>query len=135
MNIEFPMLTMVLLHFIVLFYLAKIRADGIQKNKIHPQKFATRDDVSKFVGNSSTSDNFQNLFEMPIVFYVLSLMLIVSKNANNFLSFVAWGYVLSRYLHSFIHCSYNKVMHRFYAFMLSNIFLIIYFIGIVKTFF
>ena len=30
---------------------------------------------------------------------------------------LAWTFVALRVLHSAIHCSYNKVMHRFYAYV------------------
>ena len=30
---------------------------------------------------------------------------------------LAWIFVALRVLHSAIHCSYNKVMHRFYAYV------------------
>ena len=33
----------------------------------------------------------------------------------------AWAYVLLRYAHSFIHVTYNQVMHRFAAFVASAV--------------
>jgi hypothetical protein len=30
---------------------------------------------------------------------------------------LAWGFVALRVLHSCIHCTYNKVIHRFYAYL------------------
>jgi len=32
---------------------------------------------------------------------------------------LAWAFVAARVAHSWIHCTYNKVMHRFRAYALS----------------
>jgi hypothetical protein len=34
---------------------------------------------------------------------------------------LAWTYVALRVVHSWIHCTYNRVRHRFYAFLASNV--------------
>ena len=38
---------------------------------------------------------------------------------------LAWTYVAARVLHSAIHCTYNTVMHRFRAFALSMLVLLV----------
>jgi hypothetical protein len=37
---------------------------------------------------------------------------------------LAWGFVVLRAVHSLVHCSYNRVMHRFIAYMISCLFLL-----------
>ena len=34
---------------------------------------------------------------------------------------LAWIYVASRFVHSFIHITYNRVMHRFWVFAFSTL--------------
>jgi hypothetical protein len=34
---------------------------------------------------------------------------------------LAWAFVVLRIVHSFIHCTYNRVMHRFTAYLLSSL--------------
>jgi hypothetical protein len=34
---------------------------------------------------------------------------------------LAWGFVGLRVLHSAIHCSYNRVWHRFYAYLAGGL--------------
>lgn len=131
MIIIYPLLSLIFLHFLVLVYMFNIRTKDLTKNKIHPQRVATRAEAQSLYSNTSASDNFQNLFEMPVVFYTLTLLIIVFKFNSNFLVILAWLYVLSRYVHSYIHCTYNKVMHRFYAFAFNNLILIIYFLAVV----
>ena len=40
------------------------------------------------------------------------------------ISIVAWGFVITRILHSVVHTTYNNVMHRFGIFMIGVGFLI-----------
>lgn len=70
---------------------------------------------------SAPSDNLQNLFEMPVLFYVVCLALAVTGQATPALVTAAWVYVALRAVHSLIHCTYNTVLHRFLAYALSSL--------------
>lgn len=65
------------------------------------------------------SDNFKNLFEVPVLFYTLIAVALATGRTPGWLAAGAWCFVLLRCAHSAIQCSYNKVLHRFAAFMLS----------------
>jgi hypothetical protein len=71
-----------------------------------------------------TTHNLQNLFEFPLLFYIAILFVIAYGLEDEIYLWLSWGYVLFRYLHSFIHISYNKVSHRFAIFACSNLILI-----------
>lgn len=64
--------------------------------------------------------NYQNLLELPILFYVVCLLLYVGDAASRTAVLLAWAYVVLRMLHSLVHLTYNNVMHRFAFFALSN---------------
>ena len=70
--------------------------------------------------------NYMNLLELPMLFYVGSLMFYVTSRVDGLVLGVAWLYVVLRIVHSVIHLTYNKVMHRLAAFALSNLALIAY---------
>jgi hypothetical protein len=61
-----------------------------------------------------------NLLELPVLFYVVCLMLYVSMGAWPIAVKLAWAYVFFRIVHSLIHLTYNRVIHRLGAFALSN---------------
>ena len=69
--------------------------------------------------------NYMNLLELPILFYVVSLMNFQLGNAATTVVTFGWLYVGLRVGHSLIHLSYNNVMHRFAAFAASNFVLIV----------
>ena len=71
------------------------------------------------VDSAKSSDNFQNQFEMPVLFYTAIILAITLLLQDVLLSALAWTYVSLRVLHSAVHVSYNNVMHRFYLFACS----------------
>lgn len=68
--------------------------------------------------------NYMNLLELPLLFYVACLMAFMTLNTSSTLLTLAWIYVALRVLHSLIHVSYNRVLHRFIVFAASNFVLV-----------
>ena len=64
--------------------------------------------------------NYMNLLELPVLFYVACLFAFVAVPVAPLVVPLAWAYVALRIVHSLIHITYNHVMHRFAAFVLSN---------------
>lgn len=87
---------------------------------ISPKEFALGES-SKVPGAVSLPNrNYMNLLELPVLFYVACLMAFVTGAASALLVELAWAYVALRVLHSLIHVTYNRVLHRFVAFAASN---------------
>lgn len=119
-----PLLAQVLLTAIVSFRLVYARVSEMRSKRIHPQKIATTAGVNQhLVDSRKISDNFSNQFETPTAFYVLMIVLYISNMANMTFMVMASAFVALRYLHSFIHCGYNNVMHRFYVFVTATLLL------------
>ena len=64
--------------------------------------------------------NYMNLLELPLLFYVVCLLAYVTGVTSGTAVALAWAYVALRLLHSAIHLTYNKVLHRLAAFAASN---------------
>jgi hypothetical protein len=62
------------------------------------------------------ANNYQNQFELPVLFYAGVALLIATGLADGIALVLAWGFVLSRLVHSFIQVGTNNVVHRLYAF-------------------
>ena len=93
----------------------------MKRRRIHPQSVATSAQMAAGVEDSRAADNFRNLFELPVLFYAGVLLAIQSGAGGAWLLGLAWAFVALRYLHSFIHCSYNRVMDRFKAYLLGGL--------------
>jgi hypothetical protein len=70
---------------------------------------------------SNPSDNFKNLFEIPVVFYALTLYLYATSQVDSFYVNAAWIFVAFRVLHSAVHCTFNLVILRFYLYLFSTL--------------
>jgi hypothetical protein len=74
--------------------------------------------------------NYMNLLEIPLLFYVACITLYVTKSVDTVSLYLAWGYFALRTVHSAVHLTYNKVLHRLAFFALSNVVLAILWIRI-----
>ena len=75
--------------------------------------------------------NFSNLFEVPVLFYALGIILLVLDVNNQFMLGLAWAFVFLRIIHSIIHITYNNPIHRFLAFLLSSCIVLIMWIQLI----
>jgi len=65
------------------------------------------------------SDNLKNLFEMPVLFYAITLYLFVTNQVDGSYVLAGWIYVFFRICHSLMHCTLNIIMVRFYLYVFS----------------
>ncbi len=73
------------------------------------------DDVRKL------ANNYDNQFQLPVLFYAVLPLLIVTQTVDVTAVVLAWAFVAARIVHSLIHTGSNKVIRRFYAFLASFI--------------
>ncbi len=121
-----PLLALVFLTFLVWIFMYVTRLGEMKRKSIDPQDLDTRVHGQALLTDSPVqADNLKNLFELPVLFYVAILLALVLMIQDSFLVQLAWGYVALRYVHSLIHCTYNRVMHRFIAYAASCLVLMI----------
>ncbi len=121
-----PLLAQVFLTFAVWIYMYVTRLSEIRRKNINPQNLDTRVHGQSLLTDSPRqADNLKNLFELPVLFYVAALLSMVLMIQDQFLVQLAWAYVALRYVHSFVHCTYNRVMHRFTAYAASCLLLML----------
>ena len=115
-----PLLAQVALSFIIMITLLHKRISEMNSKGIHPQKTKTRSmSLSVLTDSESSANNYSNLFESPVLFYTAILLALILMLQDSLLVVFAWLYVASRYAHSLVHVTYNKVMHRFSLFVFS----------------
>ena len=85
----------------------------------------------------SARQQYQNMFEIPIIFYLLCLLNIYFNNYNQFDIIYSWGFVVFRMIHFFIRLQNQKninIIPRTFIFIISLIFLTIGWISFVVKF-
>ncbi|TMA35110.1 MAG: hypothetical protein E6J87_04655 [Deltaproteobacteria bacterium] len=68
---------------------------------------------------SNPSDNLKNLFEIPVIFYTLAIVLFVTGRVDAVYLGAAWVFAVFRALHSAVHCTANIIMVRFTLYAVS----------------
>ncbi|MGF1936716.1 MAG: MAPEG family protein [Nostoc sp. ChiQUE02] len=118
-----PFFATVFLTLLVCVYMYIRRINFIKSRNIRSQDLAVPGALAKISppNVSNPSDNFKNLFEIPVLFYVLVLYLFITKQVDELYVNTAWIFVVFRVLHSIVHCTFNFIMLRFYLYLFATL--------------
>ncbi|MDE1961886.1 MAG: MAPEG family protein [Xanthomonadaceae bacterium] len=116
-----PAVTMAALTFVVWLRMYFMRVGEMKRERIHPQAVALSAQMAERLKDTRAADNFRNLFELPVLFYFALVVAVQSRQVTAITLSLAWLFVALRIAHSAIHCSYNKVYHRFYAYFAGGV--------------
>jgi len=107
---------MVLLVFIVGLVAVKSRFKNVKEGKVKAKYFKLMEgrDIPEII--IKTTRNFNNQFEIPVLFYVVCTLYISLGLENSFSLIFAWLFVVFRYFHSYIHLTYNHILHRSFVY-------------------
>jgi hypothetical protein len=106
-----PLFVEVILTFVLLYWMAYVRTRAIRIGEIKAQNIALREpnwppDITR-VGNA-----YHNQLELPVLFYVLTILSLVTRHADLLFVALAWIFVASRIVHAYIHVTDNNVNRR-----------------------
>ena len=118
-----PCTAMVLVTALVWVKLYADRLGEMRSKHIDPQSLATVRAAAGRLENTQAADNFRNLFEVPVLFYVLCVALAVTGGSTPGFVAAAWAFAGLRASHSLIHVTYNRVLHRFLVYVASTVLL------------
>jgi hypothetical protein len=118
-----PFFATVFLTLVVWVYMYIRRIAFITANNIRSQDLAVPGALAQISppAISNPSDNLKNLFEIPVLFYALTLYLFFTKQVDTLYVDAAWVFVAFRVLHSVVHCTFNLVMLRFYLYLIATV--------------
>jgi hypothetical protein len=71
------------------------------------------------------SNNIDNQFEIPTVFFVLCLLFASLGQIDAVVISLAWGFVFSRFVHAYVHINSNYVPLRMRVFAIGCVILLI----------
>ncbi len=115
------MLGMMILTAIVWFFMYAKRIPAMKRARVPAQTYTTPEKAIELLPDSVNypAYNLKNLFELPVLFYALCLVLYVTATVDLTYVVSAWVFFVFRVLHSFVHCTSNVVMLRFYLYCIS----------------
>ena len=132
-----PISIMVLMNLFLIFRLMYMATVYIKNKDVHLGQFRIYEgEVPPRL--RSARQQYQNMFEIPVLFYLLCCLNIFFKNYNQFDITISWCFVVFRVIHFFIRLQNQKtinVLPRTLVFILSLIFLTIGWINfVINTF-
>jgi hypothetical protein len=92
-------------------WLAELRRRDFKSGAVHPSRIALREPVWP-PGTMQASYAFSNQFELPVLFYVLTILSIITHQAGVVFVVLAWVFVLSRIVQAYVHVTSNNVNLR-----------------------
>lgn len=99
------------------------RLGEMRARRIDPQALASARAAAGRLERTAAADNFRNLFEVPVLFYLLCVALDLTGRSTPGFVAAAWAYVGLRAVHTLIHVTYNRVVHRFLVYVGSTLLL------------
>ncbi|PWK53079.1 MAPEG family protein [Pleionea mediterranea] len=126
-----PVLFNFLLVFIVQNVMYQHRKTAIIQNNVRIRDIAHRHQLEQQLPSSTaSSNNFKNQFELPVIFYALVGFFMITGWATWFDFLIACGFVGSRVIHAYIHCTSNRVKIRFLSYIIGTFLLYALFISL-----
>ena len=117
--ILYPVFVQAALTFGVGIWLARLRFAAIRRGELSPRYFILNrgGEVPEYL--AKVSNNYNNLLELPVLFYVVTALLLITVKVEPAQVILAWIFACSRLVHTYIHTTYNNVRHRLRAFMVG----------------
>lgn len=106
-----PLFVQVLLTLGLLVWLGFRRRKDLKSGAVRPEAIALRE-PNWTVPTLKVAYCFSNQFELPVLFYVLTILEIMTRHADMIFLVLAWIFVLSRLVHAVEHTTSNVVLRR-----------------------
>lgn len=117
--ILYPMFAMVMLTLVVAMRMLQLRFRAVLQDNLNPGYFKLNRGAKPPGYMLQAEQHYINLFESPVLFYVIVVLIYVLQFVDAISVSLAWGYVLARLGHAYIHTGPNRVLQRRNIFLLS----------------
>ena len=119
-----PLFVMVALTFALLVWMGAVRVAAVRRGEVRVRDIA--------LGQSNwpprvqqISNCYHNQLQLPLLFYVLTILALFLRKADLLFVVMAWIFVLLRVVHAAIHVTSNHVGRRFQAFAAGAVVLLL----------
>jgi hypothetical protein len=111
-----PVLIQVGLTLILLFWMGRTRVGHIRSGEVKVKDIVLGErNWPKRV--TQIQNSYHNQFELPVLFYALVALALITRKADLLFVVMSWMFVVSRLVHAAIHTTSNKLSLRFMAFV------------------
>jgi hypothetical protein len=118
-----PVFVQVALTFVLLIWMGVLRVRSLREGKLCIADIALGE-RNWPPAAMQAQNSFHNQFELPLLFYVLIVLALITQRATLPLIVLSWMFVMSRTVHALIHVTGNDVPRRFWAYVVGMTLLI-----------
>jgi hypothetical protein len=119
-----PLFVQVALTLFLLFWTGRARVAAVRRGDVHPRDIALRQ-PNWPKQETQIANAYHNQLELPVLFYVLTILAIITRHADLLFVVLAWVFVILRLVHAYIHLTSNHLGRRFAAFAASAVVLLV----------
>lgn len=122
-----PVIALVLWSLVMWAWLYATRIPAVNRLKVPLDPHASKSEFDAALPPEVRwkADNYNHLMEQPTIFYATALSLAFLGQGAGLNTWLAWGYVGLRVVHSLVQSTSNVIMVRFSIFMASSVVLLI----------
>lgn len=122
-----PVLVLIIWNFVILAILLMRRIPAMKRAGRPAQDYIKNPALMNDLPDKArwAGDNYNHLFEQPVLFYVLMFYLALTAQTGPVNLALGLLYVGLRIVHSLIQVTYNNVLHRFGVFLAGSLVLML----------
>jgi hypothetical protein len=128
--ILYPVFAMFFLVAAVLARMGKLRVGAVGSGEVSVKYYRAYQGGEEPEHMRIVTRHFINLFEVPVLFYVVVILTYITGQVSYWLVGCAWAYVAARYIHSYVHLTSNDVLMRFRIFIGSGLILLVMWVSL-----
>ena len=106
-----PLFVEVILTFVLMLWMGALRGGDFRSGAVRPADVALREPRWP-QRTSQAAYSFSNQFELPVLFYVLTILVWVTRHAGYVFVILAWIFVICRVLQAYVHVTSNAYRWR-----------------------
>jgi hypothetical protein len=118
-----PVFVQVALTFALLFWMGSARVAALKGGKVKIRDIALGQPAWP-ERETQIANCFHNQLQVPVLFYVLAALALITRKADLLFVVLSWLFVLLRLGHAWIHVSSNHVPTRFYWYLAGAVVLL-----------
>jgi hypothetical protein len=110
-SVLLPLFVEVILTFLLMLRMGALRGRDFRTGNVKPQDVALRE-PNWPQRTAQAANSFSNQFELPVLFYVLTILEWITRHAGTVFVTLAWIFVACRLLQAYVHVTSNIVRLR-----------------------
>jgi hypothetical protein len=106
-----PLFAQVALTFVLLFWMGALRYRALRVGEVDPEKVRLRE-PNWPPRVLQIANAYHNQLELPVLFYIVMLLAMLTKTLDVVVYVLAWMFVLARIAHAYVHVTSNRLDRR-----------------------